>query len=91
MGKKRHWQLPSIALCSRLFIGGFVLFWGWLYLLWYIPEQAIFWQRLVIAALLLTFAVSFGSYLFLQAYRLMWLTPPATKHHQASPTDATPP
>ena len=89
MGKTLTWRLPSIALCSRLFIGGFVLFWGWLYLLWCIPEQAIFWQRVVIAALLLTFAISFGSYLILQAYRLMWLTPPATEHQQASHTDAT--
>lgn len=62
--------LPTAATCGRYFVRGMAAFWVLLLLFLVLPDEPIWLLQLVIGCWLISFVVTFGSYLLLILRRI---------------------
>ena len=67
---RAHFTLPTAATCGRYFIRGMIAFWVILLLFLLLPAEPVWLLQAVVALWLLSFVVTFGSYLLLILRRI---------------------
>lgn len=63
-------KLPTAATCGRYFVRGMVAFWIILLLFLLLPAEPVWLLQLVIGCWLISFAITFGSYILLILKRI---------------------
>lgn len=63
-------KLPTAATCGRYFVGGMAAFWIILLLFLLLPTEPIWLLQLVIGCWLISFVITFGSYILLVLRRI---------------------
>jgi len=65
-----NFKLPTAATCGRYFIRGMVAFWVILLLFLLLPAEPVWLLQVVVGLWLLSFIITFGSYLLLILRRI---------------------
>ncbi len=75
-----NFKLPTAATCGRYFIRGMIAFWVILIIFLLLPAEPVWLLQAVVALWLLSFVVTFGSYLLLILRRIGVLPEDETDH-----------